>query len=214
MTKKQSTNVVFYLGLLCLSVWIADFINIIFFVNKAVTLLWYSNVGLLATAIALLRKDSRLIFTLFCALFVIEGIWGVGFFSLFLFNKAIPGVADYAFAPSYSTKDFIFSLYHILTPIALLIAVVKFRKIYKHGWVGATVFASTLIFITYFFVDKAQNVNCVHTLSHCRSFLSFLYTFSNPSRLFLGLIFVTVVVYIPTNYILYQIGKRLRWKRS
>lgn len=214
MRKKRSVDVVFYLGVVCLLVWIVDFINIVFIIQKSITLLWYSNTGLLATAIALLRRDSRLIFTLFCALFVIEGIWGVGFFSLLLFNKAIPGVADYAFAPSYSNKDFILSLYHLVTPISLLVALVKFRKVYKYGWVGAMIFASVLTFITYFLVDKSQNVNCVHTLDHCRSMLSFLYTFNNPLRLFLGIACITVVVYIPTNYILYQIGKRLRWKRS
>ncbi len=214
MRKKRSIDVVFYLGVVCLLVWIVDFINIVFIIQKSITLLWYSNTGLLATAIALLRRDSRLIFTLFCALFIIEGIWGVGFFSLLLFNKAIPGVADYAFAPSYSSKDFILSLYHLVTPISLLIALVKFRRVYKYGWVGASIFASALTFITYFFVDKSQNVNCVHTLDHCRSMLSFLYTVTNPSRLFLGIACITVVVYIPTNFILYKIGKRLRWKRS
>jgi len=209
--KKTRKDILVYIGFLCLLIWSLDFLNIVFLIHKPQYLLWLSSVGLLATAIALIKRDSFLIFVLFCSLFVFEAIWSIGFLSRLLFNIPIPGVVDYAFEPTYATKDFILTLYHLLIPSALLIGFIKQKKVYKYGWLFALFYTSILVFLTYFFVNKVENVNCVHTITYCRSFIPFLYKFDNPIRIYIGLLMATVFVFIPTNYTLYRIGKYLKW---
>lgn len=198
------------LGLILLLTWIIDAFNIVFLHHKPHSLLWYSNAGLLATSIALLTRNSLLVFILFCALFVVEFLWGIGFLSLLFLHK-IPGI-NVGFEFYYLPKDFILTMYHFLIPPVLLFGVFQLKRVYKHAWIGALVYSTTLILLTYFFVTPEKSVNCVHIINHCRIFAPFLFNIENPTRIYVGLTLITLFIYIPSNYFLYKIGKRLKWK--
>lgn len=200
----------FWLGLICLLIWIIDFFNIVFLYHKPDSLLWYSNAGLLATSISLLKRNSLLTAILFCALFMVELLWGIGFL-LLIFSQSIPGLVK-ELALRYEIKDLVLTLYHFIIPPALLIGVLKLKKVHKHAWIGAFVYVATLSFLTYFLISPERSVNCVHPVENCRIFIPFLSTIQNPARIFIALGLLTIFVYIPSNYFLYKIGKHLKWE--
>jgi hypothetical protein len=201
--KDRSSRIIFLLGIFTLIYYLIDIGNVIFLMHKPAILLWYSCVVLGLTASALLSRNTYLICVMFVAMMIPELIWCLGFFSNLLIHTPIPGVAEYDFQPNYPTKDFIVSLYHFATPAALAIAVFNIQKVHKKAWIGAIVYASTLAFLTYFLTSKSDNINCIYNVDLCRSFVSFLYKqFDNPLRVFVGLIFLTFLVYLPTNYFL------------
>ncbi len=203
----------FKLGLFCLFYWIIDIINILFFVQKPEFILWYSVMGLLLTAIALILQSPILISTMFCALFLMESAYSLDFLGRILFDYHFLGISSYVFEPTYSKKDFFMAFYHFLIPPALLIAHLRTKKFYKRAWVGAIMYASTILVLTFLLVPRSGTVNCVHQLTFCRGAFSFiLYQFPYPYRIFAALVFVVLGVFIPTNYVLLQIGRKLKWK--
>jgi hypothetical protein len=204
----MKNRVLVYLGMVCFFVWVIDVINNIFYVHKPEYLLWYSTFGLLLTGISLMTQNKKLIAISFCAFFVIELVWDLGFLLKLFIHVTIPGVAEYMFASTYKRKDFLISLYHLLISPSLLLAVIINKEYYKYAWVGALSIATVLAFLTYFFVNPHEQVNCVHTINYCRTFIPFLNTIHNPLRIFVGLFLATVVIYIPSNYWMLLISKK------
>lgn len=203
----------FWLGILCLCFWVVDVANVIFVIHKPAWLLWFSSLGLILTAVALLTQSALFIFVLFVSHFVLEAIWTIGFFSILLFNKGIPGITDYAFTSHFAQKDFLITLYHVLIPPSLLWGLLKTRKVYKSGWIWATLLTSLIAAITYIFVEPHEKVNCIHSVTYCSNAFSDIFNkIQNPNRIFLGLALLTFFVFIPTNFIASKMGKALGWK--
>ena len=200
------------LGIICLLYWIFDFINLVVISNRPGWLLWYSSAGLFFTSIALLTNNIKLIYTAFCALFFIEAVWSVDFTLKLLFNYPY-ALTAYAFESSFSRKDFFMTLYHFLIPLSLFMAVISNKKTYKYGWLGALMYASTLLFGVYLFVNPTEDVNCVHPSARCTSTLGFIYSIDNPYRIILVLVLVTIFLYIPSNYFLLKLKKNKDTKK-
>lgn len=209
----KKDKVIYTLGIFCFVYWFLDFINIVFFVKKPEYLLWYSTTGLLLTSLALIRRSPIFISIMFCALFVMESVWIIDFLGKIFFNNHIFGVTNYLFEPSYTRKDFIMSMYHLLLPPALLVALFRTKKVFRYSWVGSVVYASTLAFLTFFIVSPSEIVNCVHRLTRCRGFFSSIFTaVPQPFHIFVSIVSALLLIYLPTNYFLIKIGKRLKWK--
>lgn len=206
--RKLFRDTLFYLGILMFSFWLADTYTKIFIMHSPLRTLWFSSAGLGVTAIALFTRSSFLITSMFSALTVIEGIWDAGFLSKILFNKTIPGVAEYVFTPNYPKWEFAITMYHLLLVPIIIFALYKIKKIHKLGWLGATIFTSVVGFSTYFLVKEDENINCVKTVDYCQSFFKPLYQFDNPVRIFLGIFFLTILLFIPLNFLLLK-AKRL-----
>jgi hypothetical protein len=204
----KKIDIITILGIISLIYWCTDIINNVFFIRSSLWSLWFSSVGILFTAIGLLTRNSFLINSLFCALFVVEAFWNIGFFSHFLFQKSFLGLTDYLFDGNYSAKDFIITSYHMLMVPFLLIAMIKEKIIYKTAWVGAAAYTAILCLLTYFFVGHQENVNCVHTLENCESILFFLSSIENPLRVTIGITLATFIIFIPTNYLLVKLAGR------
>lgn len=203
----------FVLGVLGWTYWLIDFINIIFFVRKPEYLLWYSSSGLLLTSIALLRRSPRMLSIMFCSLFVLESIWVADFLGKIFFNNNFLGVTNYMFAPTFSKKDFIISLYHFFIAPTLLFAISRTKTVFRYSWLGSIVYASTLAFLTFILGSRSEIVNCVHQLTRCRGFFSFILDLvPYPYHVLMTLLLTTIVIYIPTQYILLKIAKKPNWK--
>ncbi len=198
---KKRKDILFYLGLLLLFFWLADSFDKIFIAHKAFRMLWYSSASLALTTIALLFKNDFLIVTAAGATMIIEGVWILGFFSILLFGRHLTGIAEYMFAPHFPKLEFAITMYHMLIVPFAILAVHRVRKISKFGWLGASSFALAVGFLTYLLVPKTENVNCVYAIDHCQSFFWYLYTISNPARIFVAVFFLTFGIYIPTNYL-------------
>lgn len=193
-------DVAFWLGVFCFGYYLINLGNV-FLAHKPEWLLWYSSAGLLFSAIAILTRNSFLLTSMFCALFVIESIWSIGFFSLLIFHKSLYGMVEYAFSPAFPRKDFYIGLYHVLIPISLLWGVAA-NKINKYGWLGATLYAGILATATYIFSNPSENINCAFSAKRCVSFLSIFMSLSGPFRIIIGLAMMSLLLFIPTNYVL------------
>lgn len=200
----------FFLGVLMFSFWFADTIYKTFVLHAPLRTLWFSSAGLGVTTLALFTRSSFLITSMFSALTVIEGVWDVGFFSQLLFHKKISGVAEYAFASNYPKWEFFITLYHLLIIPVIIFALIKVKKIHKFGWLGATLFTSIVVFLTYFLVQSPENINCIKTIDYCQTFFRPLYRFDNPLRIFVGIFVATLFLYLPLNLILIRVGDFLR----
>jgi hypothetical protein len=204
---------VFSLGVVALIIWLADLANILFFVQKPEFILWYSVMGLLLTAIALLTQNPVLVSTMFCALFVMESAYSLDFLGRVFFHKNFLGIAAYVFEPTYPKKDFYMALYHFLIPFALLAAQIRIKRVYRFSWIWASFYTLIIVSLTLLLVGGSGTVNCVHQLTFCRGAFSFiLYKFPYPHRIFIALFAIIFLIFIPTQYALLRIGKKLRWK--
>jgi hypothetical protein len=198
--KKLDTVTV--LGIISLVYWLFDVVNNNFFLHEATWSLWFSSFGIGLTAIGLLTRNTFLLSSLFCALFVFEMSWNIGFFSHTIFHKSFMGLTDYLFNGNYTTKDFLITSYHISMIPFLLIGIIKEKVVHKTAWIGASLFTAVAVSLTYFFAGPHETTNCVHVIDNCRLFLFYLENVSNPLRSTLGVIIVTLFLFIPTNYAL------------
>lgn len=201
----------FYIGLITLSYWIADTYLKIFILHAPNRMLWYSSAGLLITTIGLFKRSSFLLTAMFCALVINESIWTISFFSNLFFHKDITNVASYAFKQDYPIYKFIITTYHLTLVPAATIGLVTVRKIHRFGWLGSFCFVTFLALLAFLFPDPfGENVNCVarETVGSCRLYFSYLY----PLGQFWGMIAafgsLTLVIYLPLNYLLLYISKK------
>src|SRR5438093_362036 len=137
----KKDKVIFTIGVLCFIFWVLDFINIVFLIKRPIYLLWYSSAGLLLTSVALMWQNSKFIVSMFCALFVMESIWATDFLANIFFKKNLLGITDYLFTPEYSKKDFIMTMYHVFLPPVLFVGLVRTKKVFQNGWIGATLYS-------------------------------------------------------------------------
>lgn len=200
------------LGVLCLAYWFFDSLNIIFFIQKPDYLLWYSSSGLLLMSIALILRSPALISVMFCALFALELSWTLDFIIRIFSGKSPLGITNYLFEPEFGKKDFLMSMYHLLIPAALLYAILKTKRIFRYSWAGAAIYLSTISLLTFIFADLSSDVNCVHTPDRCKGFLSPIITVvPYPFHILASILFVTILIFIPTNYMLLKIAKKNKW---
>lgn len=195
------------IGVFYVIYWVFDFINNGVMKHDYSWVLWYSAAGFLITGIALIVQNARLLYSMFCALFLIETMWIIDFIYNIFRHETLIGFTEYILSPSFQTKDLLFTLYHVLIPTGLLFAIIRVKKPYKYAWAGAMIFATTLSLLTYFLTGPASRVNCIHSVNQCQTIFSFLYNISNPYRIFIALLGLLVFAYIPTNYILFMMNK-------
>lgn len=197
------------LGIIALIYWAIDVFNN-YFIHHTVWSLWISSVGIGLTALSLLTRNTFLMTSLFSALFIVESFWSIGFFSHALFNTSLWGLTDYLFDGTHSRTDFLITSYHLLIVPFLFIGILKERALHSRAWLGAAVFAGALAAITYFLAGQHENVNCVHTVEKCKPFMTFLEDTANPLRTALGIMIATFFLFLPTNYLLMKLMRRLR----
>lgn len=206
--KTKRNSFITFLGVVCIVYWLVDFIFNALIPHHFSWLLWYSSAGLLLTGIALLLQNNILIYSLFCALFIPELTWIIDFVGKFLFHKSLFGFTFYLNGLDFAGKSLYLTLYHFLIPASLLFAIYHSKKIFIYGWLGALVFGSIIAFLTYTFVGQHDQVNCMQSLSPCKTVFSFLYAIPNPQRIFTTLFFLVIFIYIPTNFIILKFKKK------
>jgi hypothetical protein len=187
---------------LCLFYWFFDFYSIVFLSGRPSWLLWYSSSGLLLTSIALITGNVKLIYTAFCALFIIDFFWTFDFLFKLFSHHSLFGFTNYAFDAAFSKKDFFMSMYHMLVPFALIIAIFRLKTSYKYGWLGALFFTLILIIASTILTNPDDRVNCVHAVEACKKAAPFLFSLNNPFRTIFTLSFITLFVFMPSNYFL------------
>ena len=158
--------------------------------------LWFSDIALIATGIALWFESSLIVSMMAVAVLLPEVLWNVSYFARLLFGLHVSDLAAYMFDRKESLFLRALSLFHVVLPIVLL------WMLDRLGYDPRAALAQTLLAwivlpITYAAVRPAdENINWVYGLDGRQKKL--------PPLVFLALIMVAspVVVYLPTHFAL------------
>ena len=158
--------------------------------------LWFSDVTLVGTVVALWLESSLLAGMMALAVLLPDVLWNASFFVQLAGGRGIPGLTDYMFDPANPRYVRAFSLFHIFMPVLLVWMVMRL------GYSPQALLAQTLLCwivlaLTYRLTDPKLNVNWVFGWG------------TRPQQrmaplLYLGLLMVIfpVLVYLPTHLLL------------
>ena len=122
--------------------------------------LWFSDIALLTTGVALWMESSLLASMMTLAIALPELAWNADFFSRLLTGRHILGLSSYMFDSRRPLFLRALSLFHVVLPIVLVWMV--YRLGYdRRAWVFQTVVALIVLPVTYWLTDAAENVNWV-----------------------------------------------------
>jgi len=206
--KRKRSRVLLFFGTIGLVYWSIDFLNNMIYIHHPTWMLTYSSMGFFLTCIALLIENEVLIFSLFSALFIMEAVLCVDLLYTTILGKSLLGFASYVFAPDFGKRNLVFTSYHYLIPINLLVGVINSSKAYKKGWLGALGYVFFLLILSFIFVKPGENINCIHAVDFCKSKLPIAFVFPEFLRIPIWITLITVVVYIPSSYLAVWLNKK------
>jgi hypothetical protein len=122
--------------------------------------LWFSDVGLFLTVIALWSKSSLLISMAIVGILPFELIWIIDFLFYSIFKRPLLGIADYMFDSQYSLFLRSLSLFHLVLPLIWIYLLVIWG--YRPEAIFYQIILGWMIFIaTYLFSPPEKNINWV-----------------------------------------------------
>jgi len=158
--------------------------------------LWFSDIALFGTLLALWLESSVIASMMAISVLLPEVVWNVGFFGRLLTGKNMGTLAAYMFDSSKPLYVRSLSLFHVVLPVLLIWLVHKLGYA-AHAWLGQTLLAWIVLPLTYLVTDPKENVNWVYGPSSEPQTVI-------PKRLYLLLVmlFFPLFVYLPTHLIL------------
>ena len=158
--------------------------------------LWFSDIALIVTGIALWQESRLLASMMAVAVLLPEALWNVSFFSRLLLRVRVTGLADYMFDRAIPRWIRALSLFHIPMPIVLL------WMLHTLGYdpralAAQTALAWVILPVTYALTDPNENINWVFGPGGPpqRRLAPRLY-------LLLVLVVFPLLVYVPTHFLL------------
>ena len=158
--------------------------------------LWFSDIALLTTVVALWLESSLLASMMALAILLPELVWNVNFFLRLIFGIDRIGLSSYMFDPHIPLHVRALSLFHVVLPVLLIWMV--YRLGYdRRALIAQTLLALVVLPITYAVSDPADNINWVFGPGNKPQHYL-------PQLLYLALlmIFFPLVIYLPAHWIL------------
>jgi len=123
--------------------------------------LWFSDIALLTTGVALWLESSLLASMMALAIALPELAWNADFFGRLLTGRQMLGLSGYMFDRGKSQFLRALSLFHVVLPVVLL------WMVYRLGYddralLFQTVVALIVLPVTWWITDPADNVNWVY----------------------------------------------------
>ena len=158
--------------------------------------LWFSDIALLTTAVALWLESPLLISMMAVAVALPELAWNADFFGRLVIGRHLLGLSAYMFDARKPVYLRALSLFHVALPIVLLWAVRRLGYD-RRAWVSQTVVALVVLPVTYALTAPGDNVNWVYGPG------SRPQTWIGP-RTYLALLMLLfpVVIYLPAHLLL------------
>jgi hypothetical protein len=158
--------------------------------------LWFSDIALLVTAIALWRESALLASMMTLAIALPELALNVDFFGRLTTGRHLLGLSGYMFDPDKPRFLRALSLFHVVLPILLLWTVHRLGYD-PRAWAYQTAVTLVILPVTYALTDPADNVNWVYGPGRRPQ------TWMSP-RAYLALVMVLfpVLLYLPTHLLL------------
>ena len=154
--------------------------------------LWFSDIALLSLVPALWFEVPLIASMMAVGVLPFELIWLIDFVA----GGNFVGIAAYMFSsenlPLYLRA---LSLFHIVLPPVLIFMLIRFGYDRRAIW-AQTLLAFTILPISYFFTDPAENINWVFGPGEIQNFMSPLY------YLGLWMLALPIFVYVPVHMIL------------
>jgi hypothetical protein len=158
--------------------------------------LWFSDIALLVTAVALWLESSLLASMMTLAIAVPELAWNADFFGRLVSGRHLLGLAGYMFDDRKPLYLRALSLFHVALPV-LLLWMVQRLGYDPRAWAFQTVVALVVLPVSYAATDPADNVNWVYGPG------SKPQTRIGPrTYLVLVMLFFSLVIYLPTHLLL------------
>lgn len=157
--------------------------------------LWFSDVALLTTLVAIWTENRLLSSMMAVAVLLPEVVWNVVFFGRLLTGYQFGGMVGYMF----DLKNPLFlralSMFHIFLPV-LLVWMVRRLGYDQRAWLAMTVVAWVVLPISYLATEPTDNINWVLGIGSVQTHM--------PPLAYLGLLMVLfpAVLYYPTHLIL------------
>ena len=159
---------IFFIGIIFLVFGVSAIANTLLHLDECLApILWFSYIGLIVLAIGCFRKDSSLIASQLCIIFIPYIVWNIDFFTYLFSGASFWGTADYLFAPG-ALFGKIISLQHIFNiPLSLYgVHLIGLKR--KDFWKISFSEIIILFFASRWFTNYEQNVNCVY--HNCATF--------------------------------------------
>jgi hypothetical protein len=158
--------------------------------------LWFSDIALLATGVALWLENSLIVSTMAVGVLLPEIFWNVGFFVRLATGRSITRLTEYMFESWRPLFSRLLSLFHIFLPPLLIWLVARLG--YDERALLAMTVLSTIVFpVTYAVTKPEHNINWVHAWSGKRP-----WGLSPLQYLALLMVAYPVVVFVPTHFVL------------
>ena len=123
--------------------------------------LWFSDIALLTTAVALWLESSLLASMMMLAIALPELAWNADFFGRLLMGRHLFGLSEYMFDPKRPGWLRALSLFHVVLPIVLVWMVHRLGYD-RRAWLFQTLAALVLLPLTFVLTAPAENVNWVY----------------------------------------------------
>jgi len=158
--------------------------------------LWFSDIALLVTAVALWRESALLASMMTLAIALPELAWNVDFFGRLLTGRQALGLSGYMFDTTRPLGLRALSLFHIVLPIVLIWLVHRLGYD-DRAWGFQTGVALVVLPVTFWLTDPKDNVNWVYGPgSKPQTWIG------RPAYLALIMVFFPLAIYLPTHVLL------------
>ena len=197
-----------YIGIILLIHWILLVTDRIKY-EIPLNLLWISHLALLTSAIGFILRSNLILTASLISIFIMHGLWIIDFVFLLLGNSPST-YTEYVLRLTPERR--ILTFHHIYLIPLLFWALLKQRKINKHGWIIASIFFLILSTMSFYFLPREYNINCAHFV--CIPITKILPSFaiSNTLNQFIYLILLNLfmalfIFYLPYKVIYYIFKK-------
>jgi hypothetical protein len=160
--------------------------------------LWFSDLALILSVVALWRESSLLASALALSVLVFDIIWCIDIVGGLPLGKPLVGFSPYMFDPQYPLWLRLLSLFHLWMPPLLIWMVARYGYD-RRALVIQTLVCWIVLLLSYFISTREENINYVFGLGGPQQ------TMPPAAFLVLLMIAMPLMFYVPTHLIL------LRW---
>lgn len=191
---------------LILSLFFLVFVIVYGYQRGPVNFLWFSDVAFFLIIIAIWLSSSLLVSMAALSVLLFEIIWNLDFFSKLVFGSHLLGLdaTAYMFAnEGWQIIKILSLLLHVSLPV-LMIYMLNKLGYHRHAWKAQVLVLLIILPTCYFFTDPERNINWVFGLNSIQ--------FDMPGWVYLlvQMIFIPLVVYLPTHLLLARIFRRVK----
>lgn len=160
-----------------------------------VNFLWFSDIALIMTCIALWREDSYLVSMMAVGTLLPEVVWSLDFLLHLTLGEKVTGATAYMFDQALPLHLRVLSGFHLLLPPVLLWSLHRLGY-HPRAWKGQTCLALILLPLSYVLSDPEHNVNWVYGPGMQQNIL--------PDTVYLTFLMIglALVVILPTHALL------------